>query len=160
MSKKHGMMTYSLSEVKDALSIYGFQLKPGRGKGSHRIYSHMVFDDLISFELSNHGEVSKNIYQQMVGALAVLSLVTDASPSMLADKNLHKLKKDVETNLANQQYRTFLIRLLRGRKDENGQAYDSDAQLKKFLDELSERYKKWKKNQEKNKGGNNNENDW
>ena len=152
------MTTYSLSEVKDALSIFDFQVKAGRGKGSHRIYYHKVFEDLIYFELSNHGEVDENIYKKMVGALAVLSLVTDKTPDMLGDKNLHKLKKDVEINLTNQQYRTYLTNLLKYRKDENGQPYDSDFQLKKFLDVLSQRYKKWKEEQEKKKGENRNEN--
>lgn len=112
MAKRQRMTTYNRGEVKDALDTYGFVVSR-RGKGAHKIYEHKVFGDMISFEISDHGDVDENVYKKLVGAFALLTLTTDSNPEDLGGKGLHKLQKSVEVSLRNQGYRTFMSQMLK-----------------------------------------------
>lgn len=151
MAKRQRMTTYNRGEIKDALDIYGFVVSR-RGKGAHKIYEHKVFGDMISFEISDHGDVDENVYKKLVGAFALLTLTTDSKPEDLGGKGLHKLQKSVEVSLRNQGYRTFMFQMLKSYQDEDGHKYDSDKQFEKFIKKMQEQYKAYKAKNANKKG--------
>ncbi len=151
MAKRERMTTYSRAEVKDALDAYGFVVSR-KGKGSHKIYEHKVFGDMLAFEISDHGEVDENVYKNMIAVFALLTLTTDSKPEDLGKIRLYKMQKSVEVSLRNQGYRKILLRMLKSYRDENGQKYDNDRQFDKFISKMKKMYEEYKSKKINKKG--------